>query len=119
MKIYSWRKVHFVLGLLARDIANYSYAQNTSLTQALNRLSNKPCEANNIGVLPAFEKCLLDSTLNQDPLGLGLWATAVIVTEIPLEISVCVIDCGGSLCFRITFSNGKRKEISGVGITKP
>ena len=95
------------------------YAQNTSLTQALNRSSNKPGEANNIGVLPVFEKCLLDSSLNQDPLGLGVWATAVIVTEIPLEISVCVIDCGGSLCFRITFSNGKRKEISGVGITKP
>ena len=27
---------HFVLGLLARDIASHSYAQNTPLTQALN-----------------------------------------------------------------------------------
>ena len=35
---YFWGKVNFVLGLLARDIANYSYAQNTSLTQALNPL---------------------------------------------------------------------------------
>ena len=102
-----------------RDSANYSYAQNISLTQALNRLSNKLDEGSNIGVLPAFEKCLLDSTLYQYPLGLGAWAAAVIVTEIPREISVCVIDCGGSLCFRITFCNGKRKEISGVGITQP
>ena len=32
-------KNSFCLGLLARDIANHSYAQNTSLTQVLNPLS--------------------------------------------------------------------------------
>ena len=41
LKIYFWGKVHFVLGLLARDIANYSFAQDTSLTQALNPLRNR------------------------------------------------------------------------------
>ena len=39
LKIHFWGKVHFVLGLLTRDIVNYSYAQNTSSTQALNPLS--------------------------------------------------------------------------------
>ena len=38
LKIYLWGKFHFVLGLLARDIASHSYAQNTHLTQALNPL---------------------------------------------------------------------------------
>ena len=28
-------KIHFILGLLARNIANHSYASNTPLTQAL------------------------------------------------------------------------------------
>ena len=32
-------KIHFVLGLLARDIANHSYAPNKPLTRALNPLS--------------------------------------------------------------------------------
>ena len=32
LKMYFWGKVHFVLDLQARDIANYSYAQNTSFT---------------------------------------------------------------------------------------
>ena len=41
-KIYLWGKLHFVLGLLARDIANHSYAQNIPLTQALKPLSS--CE---------------------------------------------------------------------------
>ena len=36
--MYLWGKIHFVLGLLARDIANHSYAPNTPLTQALNPL---------------------------------------------------------------------------------
>ena len=37
LKIYRcWGKLHFVLGLLARDIPNHSYVQNTPLTQALN-----------------------------------------------------------------------------------
>jgi len=31
-----WRRFHFVLRLLARDIANPSYDANASLTQALN-----------------------------------------------------------------------------------
>ena len=39
LKIYFWEKVSFFLGLLARDIANFPYAQHTSLTQALNPLS--------------------------------------------------------------------------------
>ena len=33
------KKIHLVLGLLVRDIAIYSYAQNTPLTQALNPFS--------------------------------------------------------------------------------
>ena len=41
LKIYFWGKVHFVVGLLARAISNYSYVQNVSLTQALNPLSAK------------------------------------------------------------------------------
>ena len=40
LKIYFWPKIHFFLDLLARDIANHSYAPNTTLTQALNVLSN-------------------------------------------------------------------------------
>ena len=32
LKMYFLGKVHFVLGLLARDIDNYSYAKNTSFT---------------------------------------------------------------------------------------
>ena len=36
LKIYFSGKIHFVLGLLARDIANHSYASNIPLTQALN-----------------------------------------------------------------------------------
>ena len=36
LKIYFWGKIHFVRGLLARDIANYSYSSNTHLTQAFN-----------------------------------------------------------------------------------
>ena len=39
LKIYFWGKVHFVLGLLTRDIANYSFAQITSFSQAFNPLS--------------------------------------------------------------------------------
>ena len=38
LKIYFWGKFHFVLGLLARDIASHSYAQNIPLIQALNPL---------------------------------------------------------------------------------
>ena len=34
LKIYFWGKIHLVLGLLARDIANHSYAQNKRVTQA-------------------------------------------------------------------------------------
>ena len=34
-------KIHFVRGLLARDIANYSYSSNTHLTLALNPLSSR------------------------------------------------------------------------------
>ena len=34
LKIYFWGKIQFVLGLLARDIANQSYAPNTPLNQA-------------------------------------------------------------------------------------
>ena len=41
LKIYFWANIHFVLGLLARDIANHPYTPNTSLTQALNPLSFK------------------------------------------------------------------------------
>ena len=37
-----WGKIHVVLGLLARDMANHSYAPNTPLTQALNPLRPKP-----------------------------------------------------------------------------
>ena len=33
------KKIHLVLGLLLRDIASHSYAQNTLLTQALNPFS--------------------------------------------------------------------------------
>ena len=40
LKIYFWGNFHFVLGLLARDIANYSYAQITSFSQ----LGLKPLE---------------------------------------------------------------------------
>ena len=36
-----WGKIHFVLGLLARDFGNHSYSQNTPLTQALNPLSKQ------------------------------------------------------------------------------
>ena len=39
LKNYFWGRIHLVLGLLARDITNHSYAPNTSLTQALNSLS--------------------------------------------------------------------------------
>ena len=39
LKICFWGKNHLVLGLLAIDIANHSYPQNTSLTQALKPLS--------------------------------------------------------------------------------
>ena len=35
LKICFWGKNHLVLGLLAINIANHSYPQNTSLTQAL------------------------------------------------------------------------------------
>ena len=35
-------KVNFVVGLLARNIANLSYAQNTPLTQALKPLRSPP-----------------------------------------------------------------------------
>ena len=40
-KIYFWGKIHFVLGLLERDISNHSYAPNKPLTQVLNPLSEK------------------------------------------------------------------------------
>ena len=40
IKIYFWRKIQFVLGLLARDIANHSYAPNTPLSQAFKPLEN-------------------------------------------------------------------------------
>ena len=33
---------HFVLGLLVRDIANHSYAQNTPLTQAMRIIGSAP-----------------------------------------------------------------------------
>ena len=51
LKMYLWGKIHFVLGLLARDIANHSYAPNTPLTQALNPLrtilmKRPPCWCN-------------------------------------------------------------------------
>ena len=40
LKIYFCGKIHFVLGLLARDTANHSYIQNTPLTLALNPWDN-------------------------------------------------------------------------------
>ena len=36
----SKQRIHLVLGLLAKDIANHSYVPNTPLTQALIPLSN-------------------------------------------------------------------------------
>ena len=48
-KIEFWGKVHFVLGLLARDIDIQWYAQNIPLSQALNPLSLLPdCNVNEI-----------------------------------------------------------------------
>ena len=41
LKIYFCGKIHFVLGLSARDIANHSYAPKKPLTQVLNLLSEK------------------------------------------------------------------------------
>ena len=38
--MYFKGKVYFVLGLLARDIANYSYGQNVSLTYLLSVQNN-------------------------------------------------------------------------------
>ena len=41
LKISFRGKIHFVLGLLARDISNHSYAPNKPLTQVLNPLCEK------------------------------------------------------------------------------
>ena len=43
LKIYFCWEIHLFLGLLARDIASHSYAQNTPLIRALNPL-RRPCQ---------------------------------------------------------------------------
>ena len=63
--MYFWGKIHFVLGLLARDIANHSYAQKTRLTKALSQTVTKKISQSNARKKELLQGLIIEKENNE------------------------------------------------------